>query len=196
MACVGGSTETPSGGAVIEAIKETDDVIYGFLEETIPKALNTLIQPSRNLELKEISKKLAEIGEDIEKSYENEFRQLFRHFGLSNITMLTYDEFVDLAWSVFANEIKWSNVIALIVFVRYTIRRFENDGPMVNKIVFFVLRFLKEKIAGWIASQGGWRAASKEVVEKARAISPILICIASCAVVVQAVLYVYSFRRR
>lgn len=47
MACVGGSTETPNGGAVIDAIKETDDVIYGFLEETIPKALNTLIQPSR-----------------------------------------------------------------------------------------------------------------------------------------------------
>lgn len=61
MASLEGSTEALYGGsfipdsdhcednAVIDAIEQTDDVVYGYIEETVPNALNILIHPSGKL---------------------------------------------------------------------------------------------------------------------------------------------------
>lgn len=60
---------------------------------------------------------------------------------------------------MFPNGINMGRIIVLLAFVCYAIKLkqgYENDEQIVKNIVFNVLRFLKEEISVWIASQGGW----------------------------------------
>lgn len=62
---------------------------------------------------------------------------------------------------LFADEINWGRVSALMCLAyRITMtvvkEKAKKFAQFLKVIVNHVVRFIKEKIAGWIASQGGW----------------------------------------
>lgn len=62
---------------------------------------------------------------------------------------------------LFADEINWGRVAALMCLAyRITMtvvkEKAKKFAQFMKVIVSHVVRFIKEKIAGWIASQGGW----------------------------------------
>ena len=71
------------------------------------------------------------------------------------------------AWNVFlwfrlfAKEPNWGRVATLMYFAYFIIMRFAKEKAKIlpqflKDIVSHVVRFIKEKLAGWIARQGGW----------------------------------------
>ena len=68
---------------------------------------------------------------------------------------------VFVLFRLFAEEINWGRVAALMCLAyRITMtvvkEKAKKFAQFLRVIVSHVVRFIKEKIAGWIASQGGW----------------------------------------
>lgn len=93
---------------------------------------------------------------------------IFSGFFLDNEVLIDILSFLSVAkimlifcFRLFADEINWGRVAALMCLAyRITMtvvkEKAKKFAQFMKVIVSHVVRFIKEKIAGWIASQGGW----------------------------------------
>ncbi|XP_072886410.1 bcl-2 homologous antagonist/killer-like [Hemitrygon akajei] len=107
-----------------------------------------------------VGRQLAVIGDDINRRYDLEFHNLLSRLPLN--AQNAYDYFCKIADGLFESGINWGRVIALLGFgYRMAIYVFQNGMKgFISQIAKFIAKFLlKNRIAQWIAMQGGWVAA-------------------------------------
>ncbi|KFP24646.1 Bcl-2 homologous antagonist/killer, partial [Colius striatus] len=118
------------------------------------------IQQELNSTGSQVGRRLAIIGDDINKRYDAEFRYMLH--SLQPTKDNAYEHFTRIASSLFDSGINWGRVIALLGFgYRMAIYVYQNGIPgFLRRIGRYVAEFmLRNRIAQWIAQQGGWVAA-------------------------------------
>ncbi|XP_026720307.1 bcl-2 homologous antagonist/killer isoform X2 [Athene cunicularia] len=107
-----------------------------------------------------VGRRLAIIGDDINERYDAEFRYMLK--SLQPTKENAYEYFTRIASSLFESGINWGRVIALLGFgYRMAIHVYQHGIPgFLRRIARYVAEFmLRNRIAQWIAQQGGWVAA-------------------------------------
>uniref|UniRef100_A0A8B9NHL2 Bcl-2 homologous antagonist/killer n=1 Tax=Accipiter nisus TaxID=211598 RepID=A0A8B9NHL2_9AVES len=104
-----------------------------------------------------VGRRLAIIGDDINKRYDAEFRYMLK--SLQPTKENVYEHFTRIASSLFESGINWGRVIALLGFgYRMAIHVYQHGT---RGFLYWITRFVSEfmlrnRIAQWIAQQGGW----------------------------------------
>ncbi|KAM6237033.1 bcl-2 homologous antagonist/killer isoform 2-T2 [Porphyrio hochstetteri] len=107
-----------------------------------------------------VGRRLAIIGDDINERYDAEFRYMLK--SLQPTKDNAYEYFTRIASSLFESGINWGRVIALLGFgYHMAIYVYQHGVPgFLRRIARYVADFvLRNRIAQWIAQQGGWVAA-------------------------------------
>lgn len=185
-------------------IDEAEDVIRNFIYEsyrhqleeeppdtstpTVPELCNFTTDPVSRAS--QVGRQLARIGDDINRRYADDFKDMISQLNVTEET--AYDVFAGVAKKLFADEINWGRVAALMCLAyRITMtvvkERAKKFAQFLKIIVSHVVRFIKEKIAGWIAQQGGWSAALQ--YSPSPSFTTLSIVVGSCMVAIAAVFY-------
>ncbi|XP_068852003.1 bcl-2 homologous antagonist/killer isoform X2 [Aphelocoma coerulescens] len=119
-------------------------------------------QIQQNLEStsSQVGQRLAIIGDDIYRRYDAEFRTMLE--SLQPTRDNAYEHFTKIASSLFESGINWGRVIALLAFgYRMAMHVWQHGvSGFLRRIARYVGDFmLQNRIARWIAQQGGWGAA-------------------------------------
>ncbi|XP_008934187.1 PREDICTED: bcl-2 homologous antagonist/killer, partial [Merops nubicus] len=104
-----------------------------------------------------VGRRLAIIGDDINERYDAEFRCMLK--SLQPTKDNAYEYFTRIASSLFESGINWGRVIALLGFgYRMAMHVYQQGIPgFLRRIARYVAEFmLRNRIARWIAQQGGW----------------------------------------
>lgn len=114
-----------------------------------------------------IGRQLAIIGDDINGRYSTHFNHMIRMLSLTPET--AYEAFAGVARKLFRDgTVSWGRIVTLLCFgyrIAVTVIQRGIRG-FFSRIVGFVVKFIvSEKIAKWIADQGGWRAALRYIPE-------------------------------
>lgn len=155
----------------MDVVQETEDVFRSYVFFRYQSERNEGEQLSDNPEITRmhqpssgtptlVGRQLAVIGDDINRRYDMEFQNLLS--GLPLNAQNAYDYFCKIANGLFESGINWGRVIALLGFgYRMAIHVFQNGMKgFLSQIAKFIAQFLlKNRIAQWIAMQGGWVAA-------------------------------------
>uniref|UniRef100_A0A8C8RGB1 Bcl-2 homologous antagonist/killer n=1 Tax=Pelusios castaneus TaxID=367368 RepID=A0A8C8RGB1_9SAUR len=108
----------------------------------------------------QVGRRLATIGDDINMRYDAEFQNMLKT--LQPTKDNAYEYFTKIASSLFDSGINWGRVIALLGFgYRMAIHVYQHGVTgFLRSIARYVAEFvLRNRIAQWIAQQGGWVAA-------------------------------------
>ncbi|KFP84183.1 Bcl-2 homologous antagonist/killer, partial [Acanthisitta chloris] len=108
----------------------------------------------------QVGQRLAIIGDDIYRRYDAEFRKMLET--LQPTKGNAYEHFTTIASSLFESGINWGRVIALLGFgYRMALHVYQHGlTGFLRRIARYVGEFmLQNRIAHWIAQQGGWVAA-------------------------------------
>uniref|UniRef100_A0A8D0E7I7 Bcl-2 homologous antagonist/killer n=1 Tax=Salvator merianae TaxID=96440 RepID=A0A8D0E7I7_SALMN len=108
----------------------------------------------------QVGRRLAFIGDDINARYDGEFSEMLKTLQPSRDN--AYEYFVRIASSLFESGINWGRVIALLSFgYRMAIHVYQHGlTGFLRRIGRYMVDFmLNNRIAQWIAQQGGWVAA-------------------------------------
>ncbi|TFK03772.1 condensin-2 complex subunit D3 [Platysternon megacephalum] len=108
----------------------------------------------------QVGRRLAIIGDDINMRYDAEFRNMLKTLQPTKDNAYAY--FTKIASSLFDSGINWGRVIALLGFgYRMAIHVYQHGVTgFLRSIARYVAEFvLRNRIAQWIADQGGWVAA-------------------------------------
>ncbi|XP_062365329.1 bcl-2 homologous antagonist/killer [Cinclus cinclus] len=108
----------------------------------------------------QVGQRLAIIGDDIYRRYDAEFRTLLET--LQPTRDNAYEHFTKIASSLFESGIHWGRVIALLAFgYRMAMHVWQHGvSGFLRRIARYLGDFmLQNRIASWIAQQGGWGAA-------------------------------------
>ncbi|XP_065260163.1 bcl-2 homologous antagonist/killer [Emys orbicularis] len=108
----------------------------------------------------QVGRRLAIIGDDINMRYDAEFQNMLKTLRPTKDN--AYEYFTKIASSLFDSGINWGRVIALLGFgYRMAIHVYQHGVTgFLRSIARYVAEFvLRNRIAQWIADQGGWVAA-------------------------------------
>ncbi|XP_067387715.1 bcl-2 homologous antagonist/killer [Emydura macquarii macquarii] len=120
----------------------------------------TEIQQEPGSTSNQVGRRLAIIGDDINMRYDAEFQNMLK--SLQPTKDNAYEYFTKIASSLFDSGINWGRVIALLGFgYRMAIHVYQHGVTgFLRSIARYVAEFvLRNRIARWIAQQGGWVAA-------------------------------------
>ncbi|KAJ8390522.1 hypothetical protein AAFF_G00103190 [Aldrovandia affinis] len=118
------------------------------------------LQPDKTSQMCRVGQQLAVIGDDINRRYDLNFMEMLSQLALTPDN--AYDYFCKIAKSLFDSGINWGRVIALLSFgYRMALHVFQQGMTgFLSRIARFIGDFLlRNRIAQWIAQQGGWVAA-------------------------------------
>ncbi|KAM6182676.1 bcl-2 homologous antagonist/killer [Erethizon dorsatum] len=113
-----------------------------------------------NSTLAQVGRQLSIIGDDINRRYNAEFRNMLQQ--LQPTADNAYDLFLKITSSLFKNGPSWGRVVALLTFgYRLALHVYQHGlsgflGKVTRLVVDCVLHF---SIAQWIVREGGWVAA-------------------------------------
>uniref|UniRef100_A0A803TLD5 Bcl-2 homologous antagonist/killer n=1 Tax=Anolis carolinensis TaxID=28377 RepID=A0A803TLD5_ANOCA len=105
----------------------------------------------------QVGRRLATIGDDINARYDKEFSEMLK--SLQPTKDNAYEYFIRIASSLFESGINWGRVIALLGFgYRMAIHVYQHGMTgFLRRIARYMADFvLRNRIARWIAQQGGW----------------------------------------
>ncbi|ETE68477.1 Bcl-2-likeous antagonist/killer, partial [Ophiophagus hannah] len=108
----------------------------------------------------QVGRRLAIIADDINARYDKEFSEMLKSLQPSKDN--AYEYFTRIASSLFESGINWGRVIALLGFgYRMAIHVYQHGiTGFLRRIARYMAEFvLHNRIARWIAQQGGWVAA-------------------------------------
>ena len=111
-------------------------------------------------QINQLGQSLADFGDEIQEKYKDTFTDMICRLELSS--ELSFSAFANIAKKLFDNGINWGRIIALLCFgyqIAVTVIKtgVHGVGSFLKKIVKYVVEFIvSEKIAKWIAKQGGW----------------------------------------
>ncbi|XP_074661057.1 bcl-2 homologous antagonist/killer-like [Tubulanus polymorphus] len=150
---------------LIDAGNTGDTEGYGEQTPAMPELTNFTSDPLGSAS--RVGRQLAMIGDDINSRYADQFSGMVKMLDLTPNT--AYDAFAGIARRLFEDGvINWGRVITLLCFGYRMARQVLISGmkTFFRKIVEFLVKFIvREKIAKWIAEQGGWVAALRYVPE-------------------------------
>uniref|UniRef100_A0A2D4ILP5 Bcl-2 homologous antagonist/killer n=1 Tax=Micrurus lemniscatus lemniscatus TaxID=129467 RepID=A0A2D4ILP5_MICLE len=118
------------------------------------------IQQEPNSINNQVGRRLAIIADDINARYDKEFSEMLKSLQPSKDN--AYEYFTRIASSLFESGINWGRVIALLGFgYRMAIHVYQHGiTGFLRRIARYMAEFvLHNRIAQWIAQQGGWVAA-------------------------------------
>ncbi|EHB09636.1 Putative Bcl-2-like protein antagonist/killer 2 [Heterocephalus glaber] len=130
----------------------------GAVTPADPEMDTLSLEPSSTLG--QVGRRLAIIGDDINRRYDAEFQNLLQQ--LQPTAENAYDLFTRIASRLFKTGITWGRVVALLGFgYRLALHVYQRGlsgflGRVTRLVVDCMLRYC---IAGWIAQRGGWVAA-------------------------------------
>ncbi|XP_005995522.1 bcl-2 homologous antagonist/killer [Latimeria chalumnae] len=157
---------------VQDVVRETEEVFLGYVqyryqqerEQNIVQVPDDYeinqIEQEPNSMTAQVGQRLAIIGDDINKRYDREFTAMLSALPLTMENAYSY--FQKIAEGLFDSGINWGRVIALLGFGYRMALHVYRQGftGFLTSIAQFVSRFLlQNRIAQWIAQQGGWVAA-------------------------------------
>lgn len=171
--------------------QEANDVFCSFINEVVPGSQNCTSHLSGSTS-NEVGRTLALIGDDVMRKYSSVFMELSKKMGLQTGVLSTYRDFVDVVSSLFSDGINWGRIIVLMVFGCFVITTFVMNRRIVQNILGYVLRFLKEKFLGWIGRHGGWRTAVTGAVSNRTSATPLGTCVTSCIAAIKAMFNIFS----
>ena len=122
-----------------------------------PDALEELRShaPPSPQSIQDVATQLEEVGDEIYVKYRKKFRNMAD--ALSLTPGMAYESFAAVARRLFRTGINWGRVIALLCFGYEFAERRSFSVRFVRIIIRFVVDFIfKERIASWIAENGGW----------------------------------------
>uniref|UniRef100_A0A8W8JQN3 Bcl-2 Bcl-2 homology region 1-3 domain-containing protein n=1 Tax=Magallana gigas TaxID=29159 RepID=A0A8W8JQN3_MAGGI len=170
-------------------IQEANDVFSSFINGVVPGSQNvTAHLPGRN---NIIGRRLAEIGDAVLREHGGVFTELSRMLTQPNGNLSRYRDFVDVVSSLFSDGINWGRILVLMAFGCFVVITFMNRR-IVQNILGYVLRYLKEKISGWITRHGGWITAPNGAVSNMKSASPLVMCVTSCIAAFKAMISFFS----
>ncbi|XP_078320168.1 bcl-2 homologous antagonist/killer-like [Crassostrea virginica] len=191
-------------------VDEAESVTRNFIYESyqlemgahIPSSITTLIPELRNVTLDPtsqasiVARKLALIGDKIHSQFRGQFEDIFNQLDVRD--KMDYKVFENVTKKLFAKEPNWGRVATLMYFAYFIIMRFAKEKAKIlpqflKDIVSHVVRFIKEKLAGWIARQGGWRAALQYSTSVSVKHGRVRIVVMSCLAIV-AIVYFFKWR--
>ncbi|KAM4759689.1 bcl-2 homologous antagonist/killer isoform 5-T5 [Cyanocitta cristata] len=158
-----------SEGRVAEEAEEVfrSYAFYRYQQEREERGAEVPLDPEieqiqQNLEStsSQVGQRLAIIGDDIYRRYDAEFRTMLE--SLQPTRDNAYEHFTKIASSLFESGINWGRVIALLAFgYRMAMHVWQHGvSGFLRRIARYVGDFmLQNRIARWIAQQGGWGAA-------------------------------------
>ncbi|XP_033101807.1 bcl-2 homologous antagonist/killer-like [Anneissia japonica] len=113
-----------------------------------------------------IGRRLAQMGDQIDSQYREEFRQMISNLHITPAT--AYQAFAGVARRLFCEGINWGRIVALLMFgYRIAIDVARNASHFIKNIIQTLVKFIiSEKIAKWIADQGGWISALSYQMEQ------------------------------
>ncbi|XP_048874331.1 bcl-2 homologous antagonist/killer-like isoform X1 [Brienomyrus brachyistius] len=152
-----------------EVVQESEAVFCSYvryryhqeMEQGEQSTLNPEIialQPDESSPMCRVGQQLAIIGDDINRRYD--FSGMLSQLSLTPEN--AYDYFCKIANSLFDSGINWGRVIALLSFgYRMALHVFQQGiTGFLSSISRFIGDYLlRNRIAQWIAQQGGWVAA-------------------------------------
>ena len=116
---------------------------------------------SCNGETEKLGQVLASFGDEINEKYSPVFSEMLCRLNIETEDV-AYETFANIARRLFENGINWGRIVALLCFgyeVAFAIikRNAKGFGKFLRKLIRFVVDFIvNEKIAKWIAKNGGW----------------------------------------
>ena len=102
---------------------------------------------------RDIANCLQRIGDDLSNNH-----QLNHLISSIKVTPDTaYKTFLSVASNVFADgTINWGRVVSLFYFAYKLALQVVNQLPLVDIVIGWVVKYVTEKLAWWIAARGGW----------------------------------------
>ena len=105
-----------------------------------------------------VSRRLREIGDEIQNKYQDDFKDMINQLNLTSAN--AYKSFAGVARRLFKNGITWHRIVALLCFgyeMTKDVLRNGLAGTYMRKICQLIVDFIvNERIAAWIAQNGGW----------------------------------------
>lgn len=161
---------------------ETDGVVRVFFQELrnrertlqdaddTPPEMGSLAPPYSSANMspaEQVGRQLAIIGDAVNERYASEFGKMIRMLKLEPKT--AYEGFAAVARQLFGDgTINWGRILILLCFgyrVVMTVLQCGMTGLFRNILSYVVMFVIRERIAQWIAEQGGWRAALRYIPE-------------------------------
>ncbi|KAL4645820.1 bcl-2 homologous antagonist/killer [Arapaima gigas] len=149
-------------------LEDTAEVFYSYVryryhqemeqgEQPPPDPEIMALQHNENSPMCRVGQQLAIIGDDINRRYDLSFTRMLSQLALTPDN--AYEYFCKIANSLFDSGINWGRVIALLSFgYRMALHVFQQGiTGFLSSIMRFICDFLlRNRIAQWIAQQGGW----------------------------------------
>ncbi|XP_029105647.1 bcl-2 homologous antagonist/killer-like isoform X2 [Scleropages formosus] len=152
-----------------DVLEDTAEVFYSYVryryhqemeqgeQQPPPDPEIMALQPNERNPMCRVGQQLAIIGDDINRRYDLNFTRMLSQLALTPDN--AYEYFCKIANSLFDSGINWGRVIALLSFgYRMALHVFQQGiTGFLSSIVRFICDFLlRNRIAQWIAQQGGW----------------------------------------
>lgn len=188
-------TETNVAGQTVRIV----EVFFGELRnrervrqeaDDTPPEMGALA-PTNTAELspaEEVGRQLAIIGDVVNERYASDFGRMIRLLKLEPST--AYETFAAVARQLFSDgTVSWGRIIILLCFGYRVVMTVFQCGmrDLFKTIIEYIVQFVfRERIARWIAAQGGWRAALRYIPESVgwRSIGIIVGCAAISVIAV------------
>lgn len=127
------------------------------------------LSSQQNNRLAQIGRQLARIGDDVNKEYKVQFEQIANELDMSSETV--YEKFSKIVISMLTQEANWGRILTLFCFGYYLACRFLRNSSFVQfftRIIDCVIQFVRNHIAHWIISQGGWLEVASQNLRNER----------------------------
>ncbi|KAH9512637.1 Bcl-2 antagonist/killer [Bulinus truncatus] len=132
--------------------------------QDMPVVSELIHLPSQPTQAAEIGRKLAFIGDEINKKYADMFDGMISTLRPTN-SEDAYNDFANIGRRVFDSGTTWGNIVVLLSFgyrMALSVLRSRTTEifSFFSRVASFICRYLiSERITKWIAEHGGWRAS-------------------------------------
>lgn len=168
-----------------------------------PAVLNSLVEPNNDQSKKERDKSatdqevinfvgltLASYGDEMQARYHDTFSQMITNLNLSELgNERAYESFRKIAGRLFESGITWGRILALLCFgyeIAVTVIKqgVRGTAKFLKSVIKLIVDFIvNEKIAKWIAKQGGWVSIYSDLMV------PVLLLVTSCSQITHCVIF-------
>ncbi|KAJ8252007.1 hypothetical protein COCON_G00213190 [Conger conger] len=126
-----------------------------------PEDIGGRADEGREPEVKEIVSHLLKIAADLNR--DTELERLINQVDLDSVQ----DVFFSVARKIFSEGVNWGRLVAFFHFGYRLIYKAltKNHTEIINRIVAWVLQFIRENIAPWIRRNGGWGGVVNRVLQ-------------------------------
>ena len=108
------------------------------------------------------AQELVYIGDRLYQQYNDPLDRLVSQLDVSTSDS-AYAAFAEVASQLFADGINWGRIAILFLFgYKLAVRFVIDKSPMMMVIVQWVVRYIADRLSGWIVEHGGWEGLYRE----------------------------------